>query len=262
LLIYGPDNALSQAFARVCQWRGLAFQTLNPLEQGFEDLNAVLELEDAWAVVDVSADSGPEVLVRACLERGVKLMSFSSAAVFDGQKGSSYLESDLPNPSSVEGKMALERETLLLEAMPQTLLIRTPEMFSPWNLENPVQAALEAMRSGQPLDMLENLPASWAKRHLPGLPAFLPDVVQTALELLIDDEKGIWHLSSPGPSSWNELARALGGAEVVDSSTTQKPFTVLSSERAWMMPSFEVALERYLEALRRDDVRALEVSRV
>jgi len=279
ILIYGPDNALSQAFARVCRWRGLAFV----LEHELTDLNAVLEQENPWAVVDVSMDSNPAALVQACFERSLKLLSFSSAAVFDGKKGSPYLESDLPNPSSLQGKRALERETLVLEALPQTLLIRTRDLFGPWDLENPVQAALEAVRSGQPLT-LKNLPASWAKRHLSGLPAswakrhvlsrtgtegparlsglpaYLPDVVQTSLELLIDDEKGVWHLSNPGPSSFEEFIQALGGA--VNSSTTQMPFTVLSSERAWMMPSFINALERYRDALHRDEIRALEVSRV
>jgi len=249
ILVYGPDNVLSQGFARVCQWRGLAFQIVNPLEPGEADLNAVLELEDAWAVVDVSQDSDPEVLAQACLERGVKLLSFSSAAVFDGQKGSPYFESDLPNPSSVRGKKALERETLLLETLPQTLLVRTSDLFGPWDLENPVQAALEAIHSGQPLEMLETLPA------------YLPDVVQSALELFLDDEKGIWHLSNPGPSSLKEFTRALGAEETMDSSATPKPFIILSSERAWMMPSFENALERYLEATTQQKREVLEVSR-
>ena len=38
-------------------------------------------------------------------------------------------------------------------------------------------------------------------------PTYVPDLVQTCLDLPIDRETGIWHLSNAEPVSWAELAR-------------------------------------------------------
>ncbi|MGI4881446.1 MAG: hypothetical protein ACRYG4_28625 [Janthinobacterium lividum] len=36
-------------------------------------------------------------------------------------------------------------------------------------------------------------------------PTYIPDLVDATLDLLIDGEVGVWHLSNPGRVSWLEL---------------------------------------------------------
>jgi len=38
-------------------------------------------------------------------------------------------------------------------------------------------------------------------------PTYVPDLVNVALDLLIDGTDGIWHLANEGDISWSELAR-------------------------------------------------------
>ncbi len=37
-------------------------------------------------------------------------------------------------------------------------------------------------------------------------PTYVPDLVHVSLDLLIDNERGIWHLSNQGTLSWSDLA--------------------------------------------------------
>ncbi len=39
----------------------------------------------------------------------------------------------------------------------------------------------------------------------------MPDLVHATLDLLLDDEKGIWHLTNQGAISWHELACEVAG---------------------------------------------------
>jgi dTDP-4-dehydrorhamnose reductase len=79
------------------------------------------------------------------------------------------------------------------------------------------------------------------------------------LDLLLDGEGGIWHVANDGAVSWAELAQRV--AELAGVSTTslsQSPIadlgltaarpasSVLKSERAWIMPTLDDALLRFL----------------
>jgi dTDP-4-dehydrorhamnose reductase len=101
-------------------------------------------------------------------------------------------------------------------------------------------------------------------------PTYVVDLVNATLDLLIDLEAGIWHLSNIGASSWAALAQraaALAGlrTELIDAVPTlalgypaRRPrYSVLASERGTVMPSLEDALGRYMhdsltEATRHD----------
>jgi dTDP-4-dehydrorhamnose reductase len=38
-------------------------------------------------------------------------------------------------------------------------------------------------------------------------PTYVPDLVHASLDLLIDGEKGLWHLANNGALTWADLAR-------------------------------------------------------
>jgi dTDP-4-dehydrorhamnose reductase len=87
----------------------------------------------------------------------------------------------------------------------------------------------------------------------------VPDLVQASLDLLIDDEQGIWHLSNRGAVSWYEFARTAAGMASFDPSLIEpcepselgwsalRPsYSALGSERGWLLPCWEESLERYV----------------
>jgi dTDP-4-dehydrorhamnose reductase len=85
--------------------------------------------------------------------------------------------------------------------------------------------------------------------------------VHTCLDLLIDGETGIWHLSSGEALSWAQLAARAAGlagletallcpcpATALDMGAPQPRFSALGSERGQLLPTLDDALRRYLDA--------------
>lgn len=270
LLITGATGTLGRAFARMCALRGLPFQLLRRADMDVADpasVQAALERCNPWAVINtagfVRVDEaeqeprcwrenvdGPTVLAQACAERGVRLVNFSSDLVFDGRKGSAYVESDEARPLNAYGRAKRESEVQVLRQAPDALMIRTAAFFGPWDQYNFVTLALEALRRGETWKAAAD---QWVS------PTYVPDLVQATLDLLIDGESGIWHLANRGAASWYELAVLAADMAGLDSSRVEgmpgaalgqaapRPrYSVLSSERGLVMPSLEEALARYL----------------
>lgn len=197
--------------------------------------------------------AGPVTLAAACARHGIKLVTFSTAMVFDGPKSQPYVESDQPQPTNIyaESKSRAEREVLRL--LPQTLVIRTGEIFGPGKDFNFVSMALQKLAAGQPFSLATDALIS---------PTYLTDLVQTSLDLLIDDEQGLWHLANRGAVSWYDLAcqaaRYAGfsnqeieslfrpvSTEALSYRARRPRYSVLGSERGYLMPGLEPSLEHY-----------------
>jgi dTDP-4-dehydrorhamnose reductase len=193
---------------------------------------------------------GAVTLAAACAERQIPLATFSSDLVFDGMKTAPYVERDWPAPLGVYGATKAEAEARVLAILPSALVVRTAAFFGPWDEWNFVTIALRAIAEGVPFAAAADLVVS---------PTYLPDLVHATLDLLIDGERGIWHLSNPGAASWAEFARMAAHAAGLDASlvharshatlglTAARPaYAALGSERGALMPSLEHALARYV----------------
>jgi dTDP-4-dehydrorhamnose reductase len=90
-------------------------------------------------------------------------------------------------------------------------------------------------------------------------PTYVPDLIETCLDLLVDGEAGLWHLANQGDVSWAELVERAAGAAAVDVSTLRRTsgagagevaprprYGVLGSERASLLPTLDDALTRYV----------------
>lgn len=88
-------------------------------------------------------------------------------------------------------------------------------------------------------------------------PTYVPDLVNTSLDLLIDGETGLWHLTNPGSISWAELARSTARLAGLDASfiqscsttalgleATRPAYSVLGSERGILLPTLDRAIAR------------------
>lgn len=271
LLITGATGTLGQAFARVCHRRGLAFRLLSRAEMDIADatsVRSVLGAHRPWAVVNAAGfvrvddaererylclrenAAGPAVLAAACHEHGSALLTFSSDLVFDGERRAPYVESDSVAPLNVYGLSKAAAERRLSALNPAALVVRTSAFFGPWDRWNFIAGTLETLRAGEAVIAAEDARIS---------PTYVPDLVHTALDLLIDREHGIWHLANAGAVSWAEFARAAARLAGLDESLVRgceqkalglsapRPlFSALGSERAALMPPWEDALARCL----------------
>jgi dTDP-4-dehydrorhamnose reductase len=270
LLITGASGTLGRAFARFCELRGLPHRLLSRADMDIADARSIataLDRWQPWAVIntagfvrvdDAERDPrqwrdnlvGPGLLAQECAQRGIRLVTFSSDLVFDGRKGTPYVESDAPAPLNAYGRAKLEAERLVLDHAPDALVIRTAAFFGPWDPHNFVAQSLERLRRGERLHAAEDQCVS---------PTYVPDLAQASLDLLVDGERGLWHLSNQGEVSWYRFAQMAAEAAGLDTRLVQampssalslmaaRPrYSVLASERAVLMPKLEHAMSRYL----------------
>jgi dTDP-4-dehydrorhamnose reductase len=270
LLIAGATGTLGQAYARLCEARGLPYHLLSRQEMDIADpasVDAALARWQPWAVVNaagfVRVDAaeqeprhwrenvvGAQVLAAACDRAGVRLLAFSSDLVFDGEATRPYLESDLPRPLNAYGRSKLEAERHLLALAPRALVVRTAAFFGPWDRHNFLTLALDALRRGECVMAPHD---QWVS------PTYVPDLVHATLDLLVDGERGLWHLANRGAVSWWQWARLAAQAAGLDPGRVQasdvtactvravRPrFSALASERGQLMPPLEDSLRRYL----------------
>ncbi|MDT5293809.1 MAG: dTDP-4-dehydrorhamnose reductase [Acidobacteriota bacterium] len=270
LLITGATGTLGRAFARVCERRGLSYLLLARRELDIADaeqMSRVLDELGPWAVVNTAgyvrvdeAEREPELcrrenttgaaaLASACASRGVALLTFSSDLVFDGTKRSPYVEGDATAPLNVYGRSKAEAERLVTEAHAGALVVRTSAFFGPWDEHNFVNHALRALAAGRAFPAAADVTIS---------PTYVPDLVHACLDLLIDGERGVWHLANAGGVTWAELARLAAVRAGLDASfieprpndsfklPARRPaYGVLASERGTLLPALDCALARY-----------------
>ena len=72
---------------------------------------------------------GSQHVARAAAEIGARLVHLSTDVVFDGRKGSAYVESDDPSPLTEYGRTKAEAERRVAEAHPAALIVRTSLMY-------------------------------------------------------------------------------------------------------------------------------------
>ena len=270
LLIIGATGALGRAFEHLARERGLTTSSASRADLDITDAQAVrafVARARPWAVVnaagyervdDAEGDSqacfdvntaGAVHIATACRDHGLPLVTYSSDLVFDGRLGRPYTEDDHPRPLSVYGASKAEAERRVLEILPSALVVRTSAFFGPWDTTSVVTRSLHALGRGEPCPAASDLIVS---------PTYVPDLVHATLDLLLDGEKGLWHLANEGAMSWSaflrDAAAACGlpphGIESVPADLLGWPaprpaFSALSSVRGRVMRSTQEALTEF-----------------
>ncbi|AWK89249.1 dTDP-4-dehydrorhamnose reductase (plasmid) [Azospirillum thermophilum] len=273
LLIAGGGGTLAEAVARLCMVRGLPHVRLTRAELDLTDAGAVAEVLERmrpWAVVNAAglarvdeAELCParaqrdnvraaSILAGACAAAGLPLLGFSTHLVFDGEKRTPYREQDDARPLNGYGRSKREAELAVLDRCPAALMVRSGALFGPWDDRSPAARAIRTVAGGRFFSAACDVTVS---------PTYLPDLVNVALDLLIDGERGIWHLANGGAVTWAEFARAavrgaglnpdrVLGVPAADLGwVARRPaYSVLASARGAGLPSVEHALHRFLAA--------------
>lgn len=267
LLVLGPTGTLGSAIARRCHERGLDILALSRGEMDItrpSDVSRAIGASQPWAVInatgfvdvdraEVDCDScmavnwnGARLVAEACARVGAGLVTFSSDLVFDGANTTPYLESHPVSPLSMYGRSKVAQEQSVAECLPDALIIRTSAFldaldertFSAWVMT----AASRGERIRTTADVVS--------------PTYIPALADAVLDLLIDGERGVWHLANQGEVSWTALALRIvsesGGDpglvnEVLPGETgrvaPRPAYSALGSERAKLLPSLDESLD-------------------
>ncbi|MFN7139991.1 MAG: family 1 glycosylhydrolase [Limisphaerales bacterium] len=272
ILITGATGTLGKAFKAMCELRGLPYRIVTRAEMDIcnaESIKRMVEEVNPWALIntagyvrvdDAESDRdrcfrentlGPAHLAQACDSLRIPFVTFSSDLVFDGNKRAPYVEEDPTAPMNVYGQSKAEAETKVLEVHPNALVVRTSAFFGPADDYNFITVTLRRLRQEEPVIAAYDAFIS---------PTYVPSLVHSTLDLLIDGENGIWHLANKGVLTWAQLARyaaSLGGVRedlIIEKSLAEmqlpaaRPtYSVLGTQRGQLLGPIEEALCRYFE---------------
>ncbi|HEX7822507.1 MAG TPA: SDR family oxidoreductase [Sphingobium sp.] len=270
LLILGATGTLGQAFAGACHVRNIPYRLADRAALSLNDMVSIEKTLDKirpWAVVNCAgwvrvdeAEAHPDAcmavnrdgslrLAHACAAREIPLTIFSSDLVFDGLSSDAYIEGRPVAPLSVYGRSKAEADTALLALGADILVIRTASFFSPFDRHNFASHVLASLRAGQNVRAAEDCVTS---------PTYVPDLVRTVLDLMIDGETGLWHLANQGAVSWAGFAIKLAKALKFSDATIlplpqaemgwaapRPAFAPLASKKCGLMPELDEAIRRF-----------------
>lgn len=278
VLITGAKGSLGEALARVCRARGIVYHLSGRNEMDIaseESVSRLLEELRPWAVINAAGFTrideaekaaytcfrentiGPGILAEACRSAGIKFVTFSTDQVFNGSKKSPYKEDDSTNPLNLYGLSKKFAEEKILKINSGALIIRSSTFFNPWSRKDHLASIL---KSGLLSDQHYYLPSDIIIS-----PSYIPALVNTVLDLMLDDESGIYHLSSQEEISYFDFVRmALNVAGLNETIITpvparrlmlnalRPPYSVLHSSSGIMLPLLGASLNSYLDELRKE----------
>jgi dTDP-4-dehydrorhamnose reductase len=271
LVVTGGAGTLGRAVERLAIRRGLPCVVLTRADLDVTDQQAVKRVIgeiEPWAVVNAAAYvrvddaeddrerchrenvDGAVNLAEVCQAHGVRLATFSSDLVFNGDAQRRYREGEATDPLGVYGESKARAETEVLRIQPDALVVRSAAFFGPWDQANFVSRVLEDLRAGAPVRAAQDLVVS---------PTYVPDLIDATLDLLADGEGGIWHLANDGEVSWADLARQVARMANLDDDMVEaspadqlgfrarRPrFSALDSERGRLMRPLNHALTAFM----------------
>lgn len=150
---------------------------------------------------------GVRNIARACADRDIKVVHFSTDYVFDGTKGKPYVEEDLCNPINVYGQSKLQSEIYLKEYAGDYLLIRTAWLYGRTG-KNFVKTILDKARQEKKLRVVNDQVGS---------PTYSADLALAVRLLLEGHHAGVFNVTNRGRCSWYDFAvRIIQYAQIPD----------------------------------------------
>ena len=156
--------------------------------------------DDIEAAFRANAEA-PGVLARACADRGIPFVHYSTDYVFDGQGTRPYREDDATSPLGVYGASKLAGEEAVREAGGRHVILRTAWVYGQYG-HNFLRTML---RVGTDRDELRVV----ADQSGTPTPASL--IADVTVELLRQQTEvsGTFHLTPRGETSWHGFAEAI-----------------------------------------------------
>jgi len=204
----------------------------------------------------VNAD-GVKNVALVCRESGTKVVHFSTDYIFDGTKGTPYLEGDATNPINAYGRSKRQGEEYLRDISDKYLLIRTSWLYGRHG-RNFVGAILERAEKAGRLEVVDDQTGS---------PTYTVDLAAAVRVLIEGDHEGVFHLTNRGFCTWYQFAlkileyRDMGTVSIVPIQSAQlgrgarRPeYSVLSCRKFAdtthrTIRFWQIALKEYMERM-------------
>ena len=142
---------------------------------------------------------GVAILADAALQADAAMIHISTDFVFDGSKGSPYLETDTPAPLSVYGRTKAESEYIFRSSGVSGIIIRTAWLYSPYG-RNFLKTMLYLGSSRETITVVNDQAGS---------PTYSEDLADAVLRLvpLAGGKKGeIFNYSNEGVCTWYDFS--------------------------------------------------------
>ena len=202
--------------------------------------------ESAYAVNGTGAGN----VAAGAREVGAAVVFVSTDYVFDGQKGSPYVESDQPAPLSAYGRTKLAGEEATAAANPRHFIVRSSGLFGIGG-GNFVATMLRLAESTNEVLVIRDQVTS---------PTYTWHLAYGLTRLIDGIEYGIHHMAAAGQCSWYEFAREIfeqanvdckvlsGTTEMLGRPAARPAFSAMVSQRehAITLPSWNDGLAGYL----------------
>lgn len=223
--IFGSGGQLGVELCREFEKRGWSILRFDRQSLDITDSNAVeaaLAKADPQLVINSAAYNqvdlaerepqaafnanalGVRNLAMACRQTDARFVHFSTDYVFDGRKGSPYVETDHTHPLGAYAVSKLAGELYAQAYLDNSLIIRVSGVFGPGGLFTPrgnfVELMLRMAKSGTPIRVVEDHVAS---------PTYAPALASRTADLVAKGCTGVFHIGGGEPISWYNYARLI-----------------------------------------------------
>ena len=153
--------------------------------------------------------TGPGVLAEEAKKANAILVHYSTDYVFDGTKGSPYVETDQPNPLNVYGQTKLEGEQLIAASGCVNLVLRTSWVYS-MRQGGFVTKVLQWARTQEVMRVVDDQVSSpTSARMLAEITALILAQGRDDVFGYLKEKGGLYHCAGGGSCSRYEWAKAI-----------------------------------------------------
>ena len=218
--------------------------------------NLVDKAEDDFDTARSVNATGVQNLAKACKDRNILLIHYSTDYVFDGAKEDFYTEEDEPNPLNKYGESKREGEQLLKQETDHYLLFRVSWVFGEGQ-SNFLYKLSEWAQKNRTLKIVSDQIS---------VPTYTADIVNVTLFALNKGLRGLYHLTNSGYASRYEVARYYFEQRDMDNlvlpvtsdyfhSPAKRPYFSVMSNRTLCrelnvdIPDWKLGIDRYVKTL-------------
>ena len=145
----------------------------------------------------------PGIFAEECEKLGASLIHFSTDYVFDGSRGSAYLETDITNPLGTYGKSKLAGEEAIRQAGNRHIIIRTAWVYGNGGKGNFVKTMLRLGKEREEIRVVADQIGS------PTWTGDLAAAVSQIIPQIKPEIFGTYQYTNSGVCSWYDFAIAI-----------------------------------------------------
>jgi dTDP-4-dehydrorhamnose reductase len=169
------------------------------------------------------------VLSQYALKNDALLIHYSTDYVFDGEKSTPYLETDIANPQNIYGASKYAGEQAIVNSGCEYFIFRTSWVYSATG-KNFVKTILKLAKTKEFLSVVAD------QRGIPTPATLIAEVTALTIERYLKQniEPGLYHLAASGSTDWYEFA-----CKILDIASTFDPSLKLTRNKICPITSQE-----------------------